>query len=262
MHPDQLFLILVSILILSPASVNAYDEQFETCYQPFSCFNLGSLGYPFWGGNRPQYCGHPGFELDCNQYVYDFPRIQILSITYKILKIDTTSHILTIAREDLANNTCPEKLLNTTIDLNLFNPVSTDGSLLYLFYGCALNLNSISTQRISNSSFVCRGEKRANTTNFFTTKQASNDYLFTVCKTFITVPVDNITTWASVVDLRRALAAGFSLTWMENNTICDLCSKSGGRCGSIPDSTTFACYCPDRPHQLTCNDDQPAGRAN
>ncbi|KAL3527025.1 hypothetical protein ACH5RR_011681 [Cinchona calisaya] len=264
---DQVFLILsqvsiILILILSPAPVYAYDERYETCNQSFYCSDLESLGYPFWGGSRPQYCGHPGFELDCdgnrfNSIFYPLPRIQILSMTYTIQKIDTTSQILTIAREDLANDTCPKDLHNTTIDLNLFNPVSTDGNLLYLFYGCAVN----STRRILNS-FVCRGE-RTNTTNFFTTKQAFTG-LFTVCKTFITVPIDqttttgvNITTSASVVNLSEALGAGFSLRWMANNTVCDLCTKSGGLCGSIPNSTTFACYCSDRPYAFTCNDDQP-----
>ncbi|CAL5425908.1 unnamed protein product [Camellia sinensis] len=28
----------------------------------FQCANMQNIDYPFWGGNRPDYCGHPGFQ--------------------------------------------------------------------------------------------------------------------------------------------------------------------------------------------------------
>ncbi|CAL5415921.1 unnamed protein product [Camellia sinensis] len=28
----------------------------------FQCANMLNIDYPFWGGNRPDYCGHPGFQ--------------------------------------------------------------------------------------------------------------------------------------------------------------------------------------------------------
>ncbi|THG16622.1 hypothetical protein TEA_025974 [Camellia sinensis var. sinensis] len=62
--PSSLFFMitLIFILIHIPLFVHATDEQFLNCSKTFQCANMQNIDYPFWGGNRPDYCGHPGFQ--------------------------------------------------------------------------------------------------------------------------------------------------------------------------------------------------------
>lgn len=253
-HATIIFLVALFHGLVS--SMHAYDYRYETCSRSFICGNLGNLGYPFWGGNRPQFCGHPGFEIDCSDGEYAL--IKITSLTYAVRRIDTTAQTMIVAREDLQYgfSVCSTESLNTTIDPNLFSYVtSSESTSLYVYYNCSSNFS----HPLPNS-FDC-GEGTENATNFFTTdtKLAPRP----LCNSMITVPVDGgiaqvirNATRATTNDLKDALSGGFPLRWMANNTSCDFCFASGGRCGSIPNSTAFACYCPDTPRAFSCNDDQ------
>ncbi|GKV09715.1 hypothetical protein SLEP1_g21172 [Rubroshorea leprosula] len=53
--------------------------------------SIENVSYPFWGVNRADYCGQPGFELDCQN---DVPKIKMLNNTFRVLGINTEQQIL------------------------------------------------------------------------------------------------------------------------------------------------------------------------
>ena len=71
-------MIVTITLIHFPTSFLADNEPYLTCEAPFNCGNLVNLSYPFWGSNRPNYCGHPSFQLDCGSNV---PQMNIVEIS-------------------------------------------------------------------------------------------------------------------------------------------------------------------------------------
>uniref|UniRef100_A0A2N9HTY4 Wall-associated receptor kinase galacturonan-binding domain-containing protein n=1 Tax=Fagus sylvatica TaxID=28930 RepID=A0A2N9HTY4_FAGSY len=51
--------------------------------------------------NRSQYCGLPGFQLECHDGQY--PIIRFEELEFRVLDIDKYHHIMTISRLDLLN---------------------------------------------------------------------------------------------------------------------------------------------------------------
>ena len=139
MHPHLFPTIALSLMIVTitlihfPTSLLADNEQYLTCEAPFNCGNLVNLSYPFWASNRPIYCGHPSFQLDCRSNV---PQINITAMNYRVLEINDSSQTLKVARTDYLDTICPAALVNTTIDNNLFSYIASGDTNLTLYYNC------------------------------------------------------------------------------------------------------------------------------
>ncbi|KAG5535472.1 hypothetical protein RHGRI_023292 [Rhododendron griersonianum] len=143
MHP-QLFpisciFVAIVALIRLPASFAQGNEQYPNCSQLFQCGNIQGIGYPFWGGNRSQSCGHPSFQLDCTG---EAPVLTIETRPYRVRSIDNATYVLTVARQEFWNDSCPQYLYNATLDTEHFS-YAADTNDLALYYGCtALTLNN------------------------------------------------------------------------------------------------------------------------
>jgi hypothetical protein len=115
-YPNLFSTITLSLVITTlflvhfPSSSYADNKEYLNCSAPFDCAGEEGLSYPFWGSNRPNYCGHPSFELDCST---DVPLIKITNLNYRILDVNNVSRILTVAREDYWNTVCPATIINT-----------------------------------------------------------------------------------------------------------------------------------------------------
>lgn len=250
---SSIFFLIITIASRFHTCLCADNEQYVACGQLFQCANINAIGYPFWGENRPEYCGHPGFHL--NNCQADAPLLTINSQSYRVLRIDNINRNVTIARADLWDTTCPEFFYNTTLDPTLFSPVSTN-QILNLLYGCTFIPGQ--TQPLLHQ-FQCT---LGRTTSFVFYSIGVGVSLIT-CNNTVTVPVSQ--RWAealarpaaSLNDLRQALASGFGLQWVVNDMECKQCEISGGRCGSNLSSGSFACYCADRPYPFSCNTTQP-----
>ena len=132
------FLMITSFTLLHiPKSFSQDQQQFETCSEPFRCGNI-DFTYPFWGGDRPESCGYPGFNLSCQGNV---PRFTVGPVAYRILSsVDTSSQTVTVARDDLWDSNCPQSLHNTTLNFNIFSyPNNVDR--ITLFYKCTFPAN-------------------------------------------------------------------------------------------------------------------------
>uniref|UniRef100_A0A7N2MSL6 non-specific serine/threonine protein kinase n=1 Tax=Quercus lobata TaxID=97700 RepID=A0A7N2MSL6_QUELO len=199
-----------------------------------------NLGYPFWGSNRPNYCGHPSFQLDCSSNV---PQINLTTMNYSVLEINNSSRTLKVARTDYLDTICPAAFVNTTIDNNFFSYTSGDTNLT-LYYDCRTPLAAF--PHLAFYQFNC-SINGTNFINYYT--QVSEaflafSYLTGACKYRVNVPVQTDFPTAATNDAAiAAIDSGFMLGWNATNSQCDTCLKAGGLCGSDPTTSTFTCHC-------------------
>ncbi|GMN28149.1 hypothetical protein TIFTF001_001935, partial [Ficus carica] len=223
---------------------------------------MPDLGYPFLGPDRPAYCGHPEFQLNCSG---EAPVITINSIDYRVLEIDEGEHVLKVVRTDFWNNTCPEVLQNSTLLDTTFYDYASDTQYLTLYYRC---LTATATgDALVASQFSCPDDGTTHT-NYYTTDRTRNlisGYTL-MCDESVVVRISNSEagvleggTTLSRANLSAALDAGFRLDWDANNSRCGNCSSFGGVCGINSISSEFACYCRDRPYASRCGSDSPPG---
>ncbi|KAL6952683.1 non-specific serine,threonine protein kinase [Sarracenia purpurea var. burkii] len=248
-----LFAIVILLIADLPPSSGADNEQYLNCSQPFQCSGISNIRYPFWGGNRSEYCGHQSFQLDCSG---EAPTITIRSRTYRVLAIDSATTTLTVVREEFWNNDCPQYLYNATLDTDHFNYVSGTENLI-LYYNCrGQTAVPIPTQ------FTCTANGTAGTFAVYSTSSLTSNPLANntsvQCATNVGIQVNQTAAALELgnggENLIQALNAGVGLLWTANTSACELCGNSGGLCGSSSSSpNSFACYCADQPYPLTCN---------
>uniref|UniRef100_A0A2N9I2F4 Uncharacterized protein n=1 Tax=Fagus sylvatica TaxID=28930 RepID=A0A2N9I2F4_FAGSY len=95
----------------------------------------------FWGGNRSHYIAVSRRVPSLSAYDNTYPIIRFEELEFRVLDINKSHHIMTIARLDLLNiGTCPQKFLNTTLNFTNFDYVPTDQNLT-LFYDCPPRVN-------------------------------------------------------------------------------------------------------------------------
>ncbi|GAB4827904.1 hypothetical protein Ancab_034788 [Ancistrocladus abbreviatus] len=228
-----ILIILISTHLQKP--LHAQSSKYETCSQTSYCGNI-NIGYPFYGGSRPDYCGYPGFNLSCA----GMPQIAIMSQMYYVRGIDTSTGSMTVARQDYSNNQCPTSLLNITMDFTRFNYTSTDANIS-LYYGCP---SSLSTAMEAN----CSTKVFSGNAYFVTRSLAKSLNIQAVCSGYLFVPIfqsaaDTIDSSPNFGSVTSALMEGFGLQWTASNDRCNKCLKSGGQCGYDWDRKEPTCYC-------------------
>ena len=219
------------------------DQQYLQCSQTFQCANLQHIGYPFWGPSRPQYCGFPGFNLDCSR---DNAIISFNNQNYRVLSINQSETTLKVTRDDHWYDLCTSKLSNDTIHSSHLEYVS-DIQELVLFYTCdfeeiPIPLYNINC-RISASTYW-------DLIDYIVTQDGTNLY---DCGRTVTVHVSqsaaaNLAPNSSAKSVVAALSDDFGLMWDATNSLCEQCRASGGQCGYNNKSAHFTCYCKDGPN--------------
>jgi hypothetical protein len=244
----------------APSSAFANDdERYVSCSNSLDCGNIKGVGYPFWGSNRPDYCGYPELKLDCSD---QDPEITIEKLTYKVLGIDNQTRTLSVARKDYAENICPTLILNTTWIPNLLNYTSDDQNIT-IYYGCptqgALITSTVLPQfpcEINATQMTGYFTAFANLSVLGSSASSLISYLAS-CKDSIIVPLresafQQILSTPTAAQLLGSLNQGFGLEWNASNSLCDTCQLSGGQCGYNQTTTAFTCYCKDQPQQFSC----------
>uniref|UniRef100_M4FHP6 non-specific serine/threonine protein kinase n=1 Tax=Brassica campestris TaxID=3711 RepID=M4FHP6_BRACM len=236
------------------------DELHQRCSGPFSCANKEELFYPFWKSGRED-CGHPDFKLDCNG---EFAELDMSSVKYRILSMSyEDSPVIRLARSDYIGHLCPPDPRNASLSESILQLVR-DTDLLTLYYDCNYLLPPGSVGSYIRT-FGC-GYERGGRTSYYVTRNLSShllkgisDLLYnftTLCSRNVSIPVsrqalDELEEIPSQDNLEKALDQGFELGV---NNDCSECIKSGGACGYSKNSSSFICYCVDKPHSRTCRD--------
>lgn len=244
---------IIFILALTnlQASLCRQSKEFKICSQTFNCGNLTGITYPFYGQDRPDYCGHPGFELlECAQS--QLPKLMIKSQKFLVIGINSTSSTITIAREDYYQRAgCPSSsnIANITIDFTRFQYTTVNQNITLLYSSCGSVCTSAPLKAMT---FPCPVTATQNFEVCYLTKKMMSDHNISesTCPNRLFLPVhrsDNmaIDNSGQVMQVSFAAWHGFELKWSADNALCAQCLASGGQCGHDWISNKFFCFCTD-----------------
>ncbi|KAF3438588.1 hypothetical protein FNV43_RR21351 [Rhamnella rubrinervis] len=245
-----IFFIFIIFFTFSAQKNLALDPKFKAC-APQTCGNGPNISYPFWVSHQQEsYCGYPNFQINCT---HKNPILTISNHDYIIKEIIYSNHLLLVANAAVYNDDddCPAPRHNLSLDRTPFQ-YSSDHIDFSFFYNCSSELpESIYTfpvncaSNTTNHSFALFHKEALEKMNY------SSDW----CQSSVDVAVDMAedVSFASLLDMTyvEILKMGFFLSWTAHG--CSNCQGSGGRCGY--DNNEFVCFCHDRPHMKTCDDE-------
>ncbi|XP_050376346.1 LEAF RUST 10 DISEASE-RESISTANCE LOCUS RECEPTOR-LIKE PROTEIN KINASE-like 1.2 isoform X2 [Argentina anserina] len=255
MHPKMnhfqlcVFCIIFTTLVSRAFSVDS--SYYEAC-KPQTCGNGPNISYPFWLSDQQEsYCGYPSFKLVCKD---KNPVLTISDFDYIIKEIFYSNHSFLVANSVVYEDECPLPLHNISLDRTPFN-YSSNSLDFSLFYNCSqepaadyyMLIYPISCASSSTSHYFATIHKEV--------LKNMNRTLLDSCESSVDAPVDYIEAAGVHTMLKMSyidiLKMGFLLNWTAKN--CSNCERSGGRCGF--DHNEFICFCSDRSHDKTCDDD-------
>ncbi|KAG7942129.1 hypothetical protein I3843_16G084200 [Carya illinoinensis] len=258
---SSLLITLSFFSTVTPPSHCIEDDLFLACSRPYECGNLKNISFPFWGGERPQYCGHRVYKLECRNDSYTVMKFEELE--FRVLNINQSTRIMSIARVDLwdIQHSCPRKFVNTALNYTLFDYNHQTVQNLTLVYNCSSPANTSEEKR-----FMCgpEGGDRYNYTYYL---DEINNTEVAKCRSNIKVP---ILRWGGATlsaqdpqetgnqTLQIVLNEGFEVKYLYGMTyVCRECEKSGGSCGSNMSNSTapFVCFCPGEVNSVMCRRD-------
>lgn len=229
-----------------PQSYSQKNDTHSICSQlSFSCGTLRNISYPFWGGNRPQFCGRNGFKLTC---MHDQnTSVQVGSQRFNVLNINQTASTLRMARTDLVYDRCSSNFTNTSLSVSPFSFPSTVQNVT-IFYECPSGINSV-----VGNTFTCQNDTSKHVFYVVNGTQLNQfPDLHKYCGVSLQVQVSQGVVWESGLGV---LEKGFDVRYdAELSSQCTACRDSGGTCGTNEnDSPQFSCYCSAGAHASVCS---------
>lgn len=196
-----------------------------------------TISYPFWRLDNynfacPQYCGYPGFGINCSQID---SILYISSDSYNVTNIDYSVYSINLVDIDaLDDKTCPRVHHNVTLHKDFPLKYSELDLFVNFYYNCIHSPNSYIAY-----PFDClnsNGNKSYHA-------EEEEDFDWTrICEKKVVVPVtkDGFTR-----GIGAAMVEGFLLHWVNAATECVECEASQGRCGYNNSAHESLCYCKD-----------------
>ncbi|KAF6173116.1 hypothetical protein GIB67_020708 [Kingdonia uniflora] len=223
--------ILLSLLQLCNSS--------GTCSENFKCDEV-AYSYPFWGNNRPSYCGVIGFELNCRDF---YTEIDINYQTYRVLNISEANQIMTIARSDVwdlnsGGSECPSAFLNDTTSYKTHFEYVSDTLNYTLFYGCPFNAS------YNSGGYYCNDANNISSL-YVTADSVGSNKNTSQCQGSILIPVrpSSVREWGSSFGI---ISNGFDVKYVGSyHSDCVNCTNFGGGCAyrRYNDSSFDHFYC-------------------
>ncbi|XP_010252909.1 PREDICTED: LEAF RUST 10 DISEASE-RESISTANCE LOCUS RECEPTOR-LIKE PROTEIN KINASE-like 2.7 [Nelumbo nucifera] len=262
-----LFFFIFVILLLSldlPLSrceyVVDYSRYFDDCSQlSFNCGNIQNIRYPFWGDERPDYCGLPGFKLHCDADHHLTTTIEINSVTYKVSSMDYKNQNLKVAQADLLDSICQkkQKSINTT---SLILPPSSPSSERYmaLFYGCSPSPSSGVMDGATKVSVSCPSNGDPAEVYYVLDDSFAYENLASKCQegNSVIVPIPSIAKAEIEKNSSRfgeIISQDVDLRWSSSIDVgCSGCLSYKGQCGWNWELNTSTCFCEFETYEGRC----------
>ncbi|WKA08093.1 hypothetical protein VitviT2T_025843 [Vitis vinifera] len=255
MHLKDFFpsslVISLFISILShgfPKYVCGIDFRYATCNSSAECGRLGKIHYPFWvNGSQPWYCGYPWFGLYCHK---DEATMWILSELFHVIDMDNRTQTLKIARiyePSTGNFFCP--VFNASIKSTSFS-YSSDVEFITFLYNCP------PIEGLSSYEYHCVVVNKKQIHSYFVANTSLANRFRSRCGYSALLPVLGSAVEGLMngsLDVEKALSKGFEVKWTANESQCEGCMESGGRCGYDRNLNTPSCFCRDRPYPESCS---------
>jgi hypothetical protein len=224
------------------------DPRFLACSVPKGCGDGQNITFPFYIRQDTQekyYCGHPGFQVFCNDKNGQ-PTLIMGDINYTIHTIFYQNQTLRVSNAAFfnSNTDCIPLIKDIPSSLLRFELVPKQINL-NLLYNCS---NSSLLHSDLQSFAGCDGEN-------VVALSEDDPKLGNVSKECTTRVVAPVEAYEGESDgIRGALENGFWLKWKAAN--CSRCENSGGFCGFMYDDDNInyrsQCFCADRPHSFSC----------
>ncbi|XP_074287896.1 LEAF RUST 10 DISEASE-RESISTANCE LOCUS RECEPTOR-LIKE PROTEIN KINASE-like 2.4 [Silene latifolia] len=210
---------IFSIFLILPCST-VFGDEYITCTSAlFSCGkNFSAVGYPFWGDDRPKYCGHPSLQLQCLS-TEDGGRAQLVIDrgmygNYNVSNMKLNQLNITLELQGVPDIPCS---FNITGFSDLFKFTSRDDKIT-LVYNCP---KDISLKNL-HAAVPCSSSAAVNQAYYLNNISAGKEYA--ACKSF-EFPVDK-----KLLDLYNKGETGRTL-------------RVRGTCGSdSSEPPKFQCY--------------------
>lgn len=253
LHTSFCFFIFLNM----QTSQSGSDPAYIACSSMYSCGSIQNISYPFWGGNRPLFCGLMEFLLTCNN-TSDYPTIPISRKGYvraEVFSIITSTHKISAALYQFADGhpICRAPYMYPKLKFSTSFKFSSSVGNITLFYGCS----SFEISQYKPKSFSCAYLNGTKGSGFYFRETSEIIRRKTqLCEVNYTVPVlkkelDELNNGNGTV--LSVLQKGFEMEYIANFTTCSTCESSGGRCGTSDSRPSeFVCYCPDGPEPFTC----------
>ncbi|XP_057447005.1 LEAF RUST 10 DISEASE-RESISTANCE LOCUS RECEPTOR-LIKE PROTEIN KINASE-like 1.2 isoform X2 [Lotus japonicus] len=113
-------------------------SNFSICEaESYNCGTLTGISYPFWGQNRPSYCGGGDmFNLNCQpDLTTTTTTVVIGSQTFTVLAINPDNNTMTMKLTDF--NVCSPKQFDDTFLIGEVFQYATSVSKITIFYNCS-----------------------------------------------------------------------------------------------------------------------------
>lgn len=249
------FFFFFLLLTTLPTSIcqEQNNNKHAECSKPYTCGEISNIYYPFWGENRPSYCGsNKQLELKCEGHRNT--SIQVGSQSFQVLRIDQLGHTMTMVRKGLVYDSCSSGLItNTSLNSSLFQYMNNVRNITIFYdYHCPENNNTVLPNATTNS-FQCRED--GNKSAFFVDPAAATANVQNcegVRSIEVQVTQELEPGGGGIEGLNKALSAGFDVRYVSDSQACLRCILSNGTCGAN-DESHFSCYCPDGTDALDCS---------
>lgn len=237
-HPLLLFSILLVLMFNFPVSTLSIN-WFSICGSRFTCGNIVDVYYPFWGGNRPEGCGHPQLKLTCD--ANGTTTIDIKDVKYHVLELNQSAQILKIARADFSSGICSPEFGYSAFDSTLFERIN-GGLELTFFYDCAKS----NDQPLFSSYYFTCPDGSAYKDGYLLSEPKTE---IGICNSSVTVGVSLTyfgVTW-NLSMIEKALREGFEVKYtVDSSMACRNCTSFNRVCAYDLKTAVFRCYCPDQ----------------
>ncbi|KAJ1430581.1 Wall-associated receptor kinase, galacturonan-binding domain [Sesbania bispinosa] len=221
-------------------SIGQEHNKYTECSQPYTCGEISGIFYPFWGENRPSYCGsNKQFELKCeaNQNT----SIQVGSQSFHVLRIDQLSYTMKMVRKGLVYDHCSSGLTNTSLSSSSLIHFMPNVRNITIFYDCPEN---------GTNSFPCQEDRNKHALYVNSTTREVQNCKGVSIEVHVTEEVE--LDGGGIEGLNKGLNAGFDVMYDYDIQACLRCVLSNGTCGTN-DESQFSCYCPDGTVALDCS---------
>lgn len=241
------------LIILVSTSYGDDDKGYTDCEKPFSCGLLPELSYPFWGGDRPEVCGHKAFQLRCEEG--QLPIIASDTLEFRLLNLKQSSRLMALQLVNFKEYICPTQIRTNSSSGSDIHIFGYDLSLqnLNLLYNCSISSSTVNRISFCNgytgSSFYGNDDILANGSGLDVMQ----------CSMRIRIPIPKSFGELLVGDrpeLEEVLGERFNVSYEydQGPSICEGCMASRGICGTNmthPDKE-FMCLCRDQPYAFVC----------
>ncbi|XP_047940858.1 LEAF RUST 10 DISEASE-RESISTANCE LOCUS RECEPTOR-LIKE PROTEIN KINASE-like 1.2 isoform X2 [Salvia hispanica] len=236
LHTFSLFIFALLVKICRGA-----HYQYEAC-APTNCGKGPNISFPFFlQSSQPDYCGYPGFAINCTNLSPLLRFSENEFIIEDIFYRNRSVHVFNAAVLNESSN-CSERVIrNTSLPAGRFNYVG--GGDLYLLFGCRNVSNELRRYEIG-----CNSSGGIGLAMYGGNGNGNLGRALLTCQKNVVARVGLYGDEA--VDVAAVLRRGFVMNWTASD--CSECQESGGRCGFNQTSFHFRCFCPDRPHSRSC----------